>query len=450
MAVGLVSALMLTLGLLLGPSLTDAALAATNADLSITKTDSPDPVRVAQKLTYSLKVQNAGPGTAEEVSVNDTLPSGVAFYSADSSCNLQPSESGVSKVTCDVGTMDSGDIVTRKITVIPTKAGTLKNKVEVSSSTKDQDLANNKVAATTKAEFSTGKADLSIEKDASVGEDVTYTLTVTYESGKDKATRVTVIDTLPVGVTYKSSDSRCKHPSERIVVCVLGRMSPDDAFSIDIVVTPAVADADVTLTNNAIVISSTKDTDPANNTDSVSTMISGGGDQTGLQITKTAPSSAAVGEDVTYTLAVHNGGPDDATEVTVTDPLPSGATFKSADSGCTNASGTVTCDLGTIANGEDATKHISVTATSAGTLSNTATVNPGGDSSTASTTVTTTSSTGSPSPGTTTSTPPPSGGVNTGAGGTASGQFPVAVLLVALGVLMLGSTLLAIRHLPKN
>src|SRR5262249_12653675 len=85
-----------------------------------------------------------------------------------------------------------------------------------------------------------------------------------------------------------------------------------------------------------------------------------------------------VGRQFTYTLSVHNGGPSNATGVSMTDTLPAGVGFVSASSGCTNASGTVTCPIGNLANAASATPTIVATApTTAGTITNTATV--GGD-----------------------------------------------------------------------
>ena len=52
------------------------------ADLSITKMDSPDPVGVGSELTYTLDVSNGGPDTATSVEVTDTLPPGVEFIAA--------------------------------------------------------------------------------------------------------------------------------------------------------------------------------------------------------------------------------------------------------------------------------------------------------------------------------------------------------------------------------
>src|SRR5262249_6737189 len=94
-----------------------------------------------------------------------------------------------------------------------------------------------------------------------------------------------------------------------------------------------------------------------------------------LSITKSAPASVTTGQQFTYTLSAHNGGPSDATGVAVTDTLPTGVTFVSASTGCANASGTVTCTVGSLANGANATATIVVTAPSTtGTITNTATV----------------------------------------------------------------------------
>jgi uncharacterized repeat protein (TIGR01451 family) len=51
------------------------------ADLSLTKTDSPDPVAHLGQLTYTLTINNAGPSTATSVVVTDPLPAGTTFVS---------------------------------------------------------------------------------------------------------------------------------------------------------------------------------------------------------------------------------------------------------------------------------------------------------------------------------------------------------------------------------
>jgi uncharacterized repeat protein (TIGR01451 family) len=102
---------------------------------------------------------------------------------------------------------------------------------------------------------------------------------------------------------------------------------------------------------------------------------------TDLALTKTdSPDPIVQGETLTYTLKVDNlgvGATSDATDVTVTDTLPSQVDFKTATSPngtCQRAGSTVTCDLGTVNAGASATVIITVKADKSGTISNTASV----------------------------------------------------------------------------
>jgi uncharacterized repeat protein (TIGR01451 family) len=82
-----------------------------------------------------------------------------------------------------------------------------------------------------------------------------------------------------------------------------------------------------------------------------------------------------VGQDVTFTLTIANHGPDVATGVTVTDTLPAGVTFVSADPAPSAENGrTLTFNLNTLANAARATATIVVTPTTAGTITNVAQV----------------------------------------------------------------------------
>jgi uncharacterized repeat protein (TIGR01451 family) len=100
--------------------------------------------------------------------------------------------------------------------------------------------------------------------------------------------------------------------------------------------------------------------------------------QADVSVTKTAPATATVGTPITYTVTAKNNGPNGATGTTVTDTLPGGVTFVSASSTqgtCSNASGTVTCNIGSLASGATATITIVVNAPSSpATITNTATI----------------------------------------------------------------------------
>jgi len=94
-----------------------------------------------------------------------------------------------------------------------------------------------------------------------------------------------------------------------------------------------------------------------------------------LAIVKTGPALVTEGDEYAYGLTVTNNGPADATDVVIVDPLPGSATFVSADPGCSESAGTVTCAIGALAAGASASRSITVVAGSAGSdLTNTATV----------------------------------------------------------------------------
>ena len=78
--------------------------------------------------------------------------------------------------------------------------------------------------------------------------------------------------------------------------------------------------------------------------------------------------------NLTYTVTVTNNGPSAATNVVLTDTLPANVTFVSATAPCTQAAGTVTCNLGTINNAANTVIAIVVTplAAAAPSISNTA------------------------------------------------------------------------------
>lgn len=107
------------------------------------------------------------------------------------------------------------------------------------------------------------------------------------------------------------------------------------------------------------------------------------GDPTDLKIGKTANvATATVGSTITYTIVVENLGPETATGVTVTDPLPKGVDYVSATTtaGSCNLHGQrVVCAIGTLETGptakvSSATVTLNVVARKSGTVTNTASV----------------------------------------------------------------------------
>jgi uncharacterized repeat protein (TIGR01451 family) len=165
-----------------------------------------------------------------------------------------------------------------------------------------------------------------------------------------------------------------------------------------------------------------------------------------LGITKSASvTTVAVGTQFAYTLTVTNNGPNSATGVVVTDPLPAGVTFVSASAsqGACSGPAQVICSLGAIANGASVTISISVTAATAGSVTNTANVaanepDPNLTNNTASVTVTIT---GGTTCGTNQWTGKAADGLWTTPSNWSSGVVPISTDAVCIDPTFAGSTI---------
>jgi uncharacterized repeat protein (TIGR01451 family) len=111
-----------------------------SANLTISKTASPNPATALASLAYRLIVINNGPSPANNVTVTDTLPAGVNFVSA---VPTQGSCSGTTTVTCNAGLVNNGGTLIVNITVVPQSPGQLSNSASVTATEPDTDNTNN-------------------------------------------------------------------------------------------------------------------------------------------------------------------------------------------------------------------------------------------------------------------------------------------------------------------
>jgi len=225
-------------------------------------------------------------------------------------------------------------------------------------------------------------ADLSLSKivddgTPNVGQNVTFTLTLT-NGGPDTANNIAVTDTLPAGMTYVSS--------------VIGQGTYDDVsgvWRIGTVANAATATLQITASVDTTgTKTNTAEVTAADQFDPDSTPVNGdtGEDDwaqvsltpevADLSITKSVDDPAPdIGQNVTFTIALRNDGPDAATNVAVSDPLPAGMTYvSSSPSQGSYASGTGVWTVGTVANGATASLQITATVDTAGSKTNTAQV----------------------------------------------------------------------------
>jgi uncharacterized repeat protein (TIGR01451 family) len=136
----------LVLGVLGGASGASAAVGPT--DVSLTKSDTADPVTVGDTFGYVITVKNTGfVADAGNVTTTDTLPSQVSYVSATPSAGTC-SKSG-SKVTCDLGQLNAGASASVTITVKASKSGTASDTASLTSAD-DTNATNNVDSETTR------------------------------------------------------------------------------------------------------------------------------------------------------------------------------------------------------------------------------------------------------------------------------------------------------------
>jgi uncharacterized repeat protein (TIGR01451 family) len=122
---------------------------ALEADLEVNQTVSAKVVSRGGKFTYTIKVTNAGPGSAAEVNLTDIAPSARLV----SKPALTPSQGNCSSgqiSICRLGTLLAGQQATVKIKFKAKKAGAAVNTVSVNSASQDSRLDNNTVFTKTK------------------------------------------------------------------------------------------------------------------------------------------------------------------------------------------------------------------------------------------------------------------------------------------------------------
>jgi uncharacterized repeat protein (TIGR01451 family) len=103
------------------------------ADLSLSMGAWPSPVAVQTNLTYRVRITNLGPAMATGVQVTDTLPVAIRV----SATSTQGTCSGTSAVTCSIGDLDVGSLVTVTIVVSPQVIGSISNTATVTSNQPD-------------------------------------------------------------------------------------------------------------------------------------------------------------------------------------------------------------------------------------------------------------------------------------------------------------------------
>ena len=354
------------------------------ADVTVSKTDTPDPVQAGTPLTYVITARNNGPSTASTVAVTDTLPANATFLALSATtgspvCTTPPVNSLGGTLTCTWASITSGNQQTATVVVRPlTGAVTVQNDVAITTTTAESNTGNNSATATTAVQ--NAAVDLVINKVDSVdpvalGQMTKYTITVT-NGGPSFATNIVMTDNFPSGAptatfSYQGNltvspvgSGTCVEPALNVTSGTLTCTFAGLASGASVLVTYDMRAESIaggtsgTTFNSASVTANEPETQASNNSTTHSTTSRQAAD---LALTKSAPATVIPGSALAWTLNVTNNGPAASNGAQVTDTLPAGVTFASASPGCAFATGTVTCTLGTLANGASTSLTINVT-----------------------------------------------------------------------------------------
>ena len=383
-------------------------------DIRVAKTATPASVPAGAPLTYVATVRNDGPSTAQTVHLVDTLPANATFISATASgsgsCTTPTVGAVGGTLSCTWGSINSGSqqTVTYKVRpLLSAVGGNLVNAVAVTTTTAEDNTANN--SATTTTPVTPAQLDVLINKTDSsdpvnLGDETTYTVTIT-NSGPSYATNPVMVDTFPApgstptatfsyeGALTVSNGGSCTEPTVGVTSGVLrctfagldAGQSATVTYKMRAQTLTQLGATSGTAFNRATVSVDETETQTLNNSvdESTTARRNAAALPTDLGITKTGPTSPVkAGDLVNYIITVRNNGPQVSTSAQMRDVLPAGLSFVSAP-GCLEASGTVTCPVGTLAVGASVVFNINARLntpyTGASPLVNTALVDAVGD-----------------------------------------------------------------------
>ncbi len=328
-----------------------------SADLMLEKThktDYPDEWNVADdevvpgtEFDWNIKVTNNGPdNSVGPFVVTDTLPNGTEYKSYSGS-----------GWTCDQDSVDEQKITCTHPNVLPdglakdeslptltlivkvdaaVTQGPLTNTATVTGKTYDPKPENN-----TDDDPVTPRplADLEIVKSRTqpyvVGNQVTYTLAVTNLGPSVSVKDITVVDTLPSGLSIESIDAgpwQCQPTSGETdtLTCVLKEdlqpleQAPLINVTVDVLESPGTE-----AVNTAVVTGTTEDPNLENNEDTVKDPVVSEV-QLGIAKKTTGPNPVTAGQSTEFTITVSNFGPAKAKNVVVVDELQAGLKATSA------------------------------------------------------------------------------------------------------------------------
>ena len=184
-------------------------------DLSLEKTVDNTAPKVGDQVTFTLKINNAGPSTATGVEVVDQLPDGYEYIS-DKGNGTYDAISGI----WTVGDLEKDGSATLQITVEVLATGNYNNEATISNvNEEDSNEANDEInadASTDPSPVIDLELDISVSNvTPKIGDQVTIVADLT-NRGPSTATEISIMDKLPTGIFYISHNDQEYNPNSGI------------------------------------------------------------------------------------------------------------------------------------------------------------------------------------------------------------------------------------------
>jgi uncharacterized repeat protein (TIGR01451 family) len=239
------------------------------ADVAVSGVGAPNPVLAGANWTNTFTIVNNGTNTASAVMFTNLLPSNVNLLSANISQGTILSTTD-GKIIVSIGNMNVGASALVTVAMTPTTSGTLSSTGLVSAAEADLALANNIAVISTTANLPV--ADLSVAAVGNLstvvnGSNLVYSITVS-NAGPQNAINVVVTDPLPAALAFVSSVPNTN--SSGPLTWNLGTLAPGASV---VITMNARAVSVSTITNTISVATGSSDSNSANNSANVATVI---------------------------------------------------------------------------------------------------------------------------------------------------------------------------------
>tara|TARA_R110000868_G_scaffold822_2_gene6104 strand:- start:5660 stop:15532 length:9873 start_codon:yes stop_codon:yes gene_type:complete len=310
-------------------------------DLHVQKTG-PATIVAGSSATYTLNVTNTGPSDANNVTITDNIPVGLNNVSWTASVQNGATINGASTGMGNVNLSAFIPAGTASISV--TITGTLDTSYAdatlVNTATADPEagVTDPTPASSTVTSTVSRRANVRIVKSGpaniGAGENISYTIRVTNDGPSD-APDVEIQDMIPVQVLNPTWTTSVQNGATLNALNGTGNINltgsiPAGTGLIEIVVSgqvdPGLADASTfsnTATADLPVGSPVTDPEPSSNTSTIQTIVNNTPD---IRVSKNGPATVNIGDPITYTIVITNGGGGNVTNASIEDNVPASVT----------------------------------------------------------------------------------------------------------------------------